>query len=107
MTWMNPKSFRWVHSTSVSERFHQEVMDNTATKTCQCGRTFSDADSHGDTCFKCKIQGIRFTFRGATGSTRKSFHDTTIKEAIAESDRNIKAAGGKPEDYQYTANQWV
>lgn len=82
-------------------------MANTDTKTCECGETFTQAQSSGDVCFKCKISGIRFAFRGATGHGRKHFHDTTMREAVEQSNRDIVAGGGNPKDYAFSGNRWV
>jgi len=56
---------------------------------CACGALIADADEnslrHGE-CFKCRIQGIRFTFVGGGGYGRETFHNGTT----AEFDRSIR-----------------
>ncbi len=46
-------------------------------KHCACGRTFSEADSTGEWCFRCKLDGLKFNFVGGGGYGREQFHNET------------------------------
>lgn len=63
-----------------------------ALKTCSCGRTFSESQSSGDTCFKCKVSTIGFTWRGVR-DTRQSFSNETIPQVIRETKEQAAANG--------------
>lgn len=77
------------------------------TKTCSCGREFTPAQSTGDVCFRCKLDGINFGFRGVSGPGRQKFHDETIRSYIERSDANIRAQGMDPKkDFEGSA-RWV
>lgn len=75
---------------------------------CACGRTFTQQESSGSTCFKCKVSNIHFGFRGVSGPGRKKFHEETIKSYVEQSDRNIRAQGLNPKkDFEFTGKRWV
>lgn len=74
-----------------------------ALKTCSCGRTFTESQSSGDTCFKCKVATIGFTWRGVR-DTRESFSNETIPERIRETESMAAAAGVNVEP---VGNRWV
>ena len=61
----------------------------------ECGKPFrvdpSEA-SRGEICFKCHIQGIGWSVKGARG-TSQSFHDETIKEVQDETVQGAAAQG--------------
>ena len=77
-------------------------------KTCDCGRTFTEAQSSGKTCFTCKAKTIGFGWRGPTSPTRADFHNNTIRGVIEEGNRNIRDNGGDPnKDFTFTGNRWV
>lgn len=63
--------------------------------TCSCGRTFTQEQSSGDTCFPCKLGGVAFNWVGGGGYGRKQFHATTNAEVIRETERNAARAGVK------------
>lgn len=75
-------------------------------KVCACGREFTEEQSSGDVCFRCKVDTIGFTWRGPTRASKQNFHDYTIREAIAEGDANIRANGGDPKEFE-SATRWV
>lgn len=52
-------------------------------KLCACGRTFTETESSGDTCFRCKVRSVGFTWRGVR-DTRSSFSTETIPGRIRE-----------------------
>lgn len=52
------------------------------------------------------MKSVGFTWRGPSVATRKDFHDNTLRDAIAEGDRSIVAAGGKVEDYEFNGTTW-
>lgn len=79
---------------------------DTATKTCRCGAIFTEEQSSGDTCFKCKVGTIGFTWRGPTRATRDNFSNQTIREAITESMHNEKRAGTS-KDMDFVGKRWV
>lgn len=62
------------------------------TKLCACGRSFTEEQSSGDTCFKCKIASVGFTWRGVR-DTRESFSNETIPEVIRETKAQAAANG--------------
>lgn len=77
-------------------------------KTCACGRTFTEVQSSGSVCFPCKLNTVGFNWRGPAGYGRKAFADTTMREVIADGDRNIVANGGDPKkDFEFVGNRWV
>jgi hypothetical protein len=72
-------------------------------KLCSCGRTFTDAQSSGDTCFKCKLATVGFTWRGVR-DTRESFSTETIPERIRETESMAAANGVEVEP---VGTRWV
>lgn len=64
-------------------------------KTCSCGREFTEAQSSGEYCFKCKIQGVRFNWVGGGGYGRKAFHEKTFADVHRETHRNAARVGSK------------
>ncbi len=77
-------------------------------KTCDCGATFTEAESSGKHCFKCKVNSVGFGFRGVFRPTREDFHNNTIRGVIAEGDKNIRDLGGDPKkDYTFVGKRWV
>ena len=76
-------------------------------KVCACGNQFTESQSSGDSCFKCKLRSVGFGFRGPTRATRDDFHNNTIRSVIEKSDRDITAAGGNPKDYEPVGQRWV
>lgn len=70
-------------------------------KTCACGRTFTEEDSYGRTCFKCKLGTVGFNFVGVAGRGRKAFNEHTVSSYLAEADHNITASGGDVNDYEH------
>jgi hypothetical protein len=79
-----------------------------ATKTCHsCGTSFTEAQSSGRVCFKCKVATVGFTWRGPSRASKQNFHDYTIRDVINESDRNLAANGSNPKDYEPVGARWV
>jgi len=78
-------------------------------KLCEsCGRAFTEAESTGNHCFKCKVDNVNFGFRGVTGFGRAKFHDETIRSVVEASDRDIRSAGGDPKkDFEFSGKRWV
>lgn len=76
-------------------------------KTCECGKEFTEEQSSGDLCFKCKVDGVRFSFRGVAGWGREQFNKHTVRSYVADADRAIEASGGSTADYEFTGNRWV
>lgn len=77
------------------------------TKICAaCGGEFTEAQSSGKHCFKCKLSTIGFTWRGPTRASRDDFHNNTIRSVIEESNSNIESLGGSVKDYESTT-RWV
>lgn len=80
---------------------------DTATKTCRrCERSFTEEQSSGEYCFKCKVNTIGFTWRGPTRATRDNFSNQTIREAVTESMHNEKRAGTH-KDMEFVGKRWV
>lgn len=77
-------------------------------KTCDCGATFTESESSGKTCFKCKLGTVGFTWRGPTRASREDFHNNTIRSVLDEGNRNCEALGGDPKkDLVHVGNRWV
>lgn len=74
-----------------------------ASKLCACGREFTDSESTGDTCFKCKVSSVGFTWRGVR-DTRQSFSQETISERIRETERQAASNGIEVEP---VGTRWV
>lgn len=79
-----------------------------ALKICSCGATFTESESSGRHCFKCKIATVGFTWRGPCKATRQDFHDNTIRGVLDEGNANCAALGGDPKkDLEHTGVRWV
>lgn len=63
------------------------------TKICECGKEFAPEQSSGDICFRCKLDGVGFSFLGGEGHGRKAFHGKTIGEVQRETLARGKAIG--------------
>lgn len=72
-------------------------------KLCSCGCEFTESQSSGDTCFKCKVATIGFTWRGVR-DTRESFSNETIPEVIRDTERQAAANGVEIEP---VGTRWV
>lgn len=73
-------------------------------KECACGREFTDEQSSGDTCFKCKVSSVRFGFIGGGGYGRESFHNYSTREIEKEIVEGAKRDG---REIQYKGRAWV
>jgi hypothetical protein len=62
-------------------------------KTCECGRQFTEEQSSGEWCFRCKLDGLGFSWVGGGSYGRKAFHDKTIAEAQRDMLAGAKRAG--------------
>jgi hypothetical protein len=83
-----------------------EASENT--KICSCGATFTEAQSSGKHCFRCKVDTIGFSWRGPTRASRQDFHDNTIRGVLEEGNRNYAALGGDPKkDLVHTGSRWI
>ncbi len=78
----------------------------TSLKSCACGRQFTQADSTGPSCFKCKLSTVGFGFRGVAGVGRSAFQEHTVRSYLDESDRKVVASGGNPTDFEPVTN-WM
>lgn len=79
-----------------------------ATKTCHsCGDPFTEAQSSGRHCFKCKINTVGFTWRGPSRASKQNFHDYTIRDVVEEGNRNIEATGGSVSEFEPIGSRWV
>ena len=75
--------------------------------TCsECGGAFTQEQSTGHVCFRCKTRSIGFTWRGPTRASRQDFHDNTIRSVLAEGDRNADALGIK-DQLEPIGTRWV
>ena len=82
-------------------------MSSSTIKLCAaCGCEFTEAQSFGKHCFKCKVATIGFTWRGPTRATKQNFHDHTIGEIARESVAASEAAGTAKET-EFVGNRWV
>lgn len=72
----------------------------TATKTCQCGRVFTEEQSHGEHCFKCKVRSVGFTWHGPAGHSRARWNNSTIESEVREQKERIERAGGSMADWE-------
>lgn len=79
---------------------------DTLKQCANCGDEFTEAQSSGKHCFKCKMYSIGFTWRGPTRATKQNFHDQTIGEAVRESFANEKASGTH-QDMDFVGKRWV
>jgi hypothetical protein len=62
-------------------------------KICECGRSFTESQSTGRWCFRCKLEGIRFNWVGGGGYGRQAFHDKTVGEVQREHVEGAARAG--------------
>jgi hypothetical protein len=77
------------------------------TKQCAtCGEPFTQEQSSGKHCFRCKIRSVGFTWRGPTRASKQNFHDHTIGEVVRESVRQEKASGTHAE-MDFVGSRWV
>ncbi len=56
---------------------------------CDCGREIPANDEQSvklGECFRCRIQGVGFSFRGGGGYGRENFHERTNAEFLREND---------------------
>lgn len=56
---------------------------------CDCGRRIPANDEQSlkvGECFRCRIEGVGFSFRGGGGYGRKQFHEMTNTEFLREND---------------------
>lgn len=72
----------------------------------ECGTAFTQEQSTGDVCFRCKVHSVGFGWRGPTRATKQNFHDQTIREAITESMANERAAGNE-KNMDFVGTRWV
>jgi hypothetical protein len=85
-----------------------DLLTETPVKTCRsCGNSFTEAQSSGRDCFKCKVNTVGFSWRGPTRASKQNFHDYTIREAIEEGNRGIEATGSKVSDFEHVGTRWV
>ena len=76
-------------------------------KACKsCGAEFTDEQSSGAVCFRCKLQNVGFTWRGPTRASKQNFHDLTIREAVQQSFDAEKRAGTH-ETSDFIGKRWV
>jgi hypothetical protein len=73
-------------------------------KVCSCGRSFTEAQSSGDVCFKCKLSSVGFTYKGGGGFGRAAFHEGTNREAEAEI---VREAAKNGVEVQPVGKRWV
>lgn len=66
-------------------------------KTCACGREFTESQSAGKLCFKCKLSGVSFNWVGGGSYGRKAFHDKTVTEVQNEIVARSTSLGVKAE----------
>ena len=50
----------------------------------ECGAEFTEDQSSGEHCFKCKLNSVSFNWVGGGGYGREAFHAMTNKEKQAE-----------------------
>lgn len=67
------------------------------TKTCECGKEFTDEESSGVWCFPCKLNGLSFNWVGGGGYTREAFSSGTVKEHIDTQMKQAAANGTRIE----------
>lgn len=60
---------------------------------CACGRAFTQEQSSGKWCFRCKLDNLSFSFVGGGGYSRESFHNHTVGEIQREQMRESRAKG--------------
>jgi hypothetical protein len=63
----------------------------------ECGKKFSEEDSSGAFCYRCKLDGLSFNFVGGGSYTRGMFNKQTVKEG---QDRMIAEARSKGNDIE-------
>ena len=79
------------------------------TKICRsCGGEFTESQSSGRDCFKCKVNTVGFNWRGPTRASREDFHNNTIRSVLEEGNANCIALGGDPKkDLEHTGSRWI
>lgn len=66
-------------------------------KQCDCGKQFTEEQSSGRICYRCKLDGLSFNFVGGGSYTRGMFNKQTVKEG---QDRMIAEARSKGNDIE-------
>ena len=67
-------------------------------KACaECGKRYSEEQSSGAFCYRCKLDGLSFNFVGGGSYTRAMFSKQTVKEG---QDRMIAEARSKGNDVE-------
>lgn len=61
--------------------------------TCECGKQFTQDQSSGIWCYRCKLDGLRVNWVGGGGYGREAFHGSTVKEAVESQLAQAKAKG--------------
>ena len=62
-------------------------------KTCECGRQFTEEQSSGVWCYRCKLDGLRVNWVGGGGYGREAFHSGTVKDHVESTLRGAERAG--------------
>ena len=65
-------------------------------KTCDtphCEKQFTEDQSSGATCYRCKLDGLMVNWVGGGGYGRDAFHSGTVKEHIDSQLAQAKAKG--------------
>ena len=66
-------------------------------KICECGRHFTEEQSSGVWCYRCKLDGLRVNWVGGGGYGRAAFSGGTVKEHIDAQMRLANANGTRVE----------
>jgi hypothetical protein len=61
--------------------------------TCDCGKSFTQEESSGSVCYRCKLDGLSVTFVGGGGYGREAFHSQTVLEGQTRMMAEAKSKG--------------
>jgi hypothetical protein len=70
----------------------------------ECDSTFTSDQSSGDVCFRCKVRGLSWHFKGGGGYGRDAFRESTNREVAAKIVADAKANG---HEVQPVGKRWV
>jgi hypothetical protein len=61
--------------------------------TCECGKEFTQEESSGSWCYRCKLDGLSVNWVGGGGYGREAFHSQTVGEGQRMMMAEAKAKG--------------
>ena len=73
------------------------MLSSSMFKTCECGKEFTEDQSSGVTCYRCKLDGLMVNWVGGGGYGRDAFHSGTVKEHVDSQLAQAEANGTRVE----------